>query len=120
MQLDFIQRQQETQFAAQMRQHYAQFQHLQQYGHGAMPLGMLPPQLMPPSTPGSRFSPSLYAHMAQPGLSAYHEAAAMARMGNTSGGGAAGGSGAPGAASSKGANSSKSKPEEIINLDESN
>ena len=100
-QLELIERQQASQFM-QMQQRYAalQQQYLQQMGQQ----GVYPPGMMP-TISGQRFSPSLYAHMAQPGLSAFHGGAAVAAMGSLDG---------------AGTSKEESKPAEVIDLDESN
>lgn len=106
VQLEMMQRQQESQFV-QMQQHYAQLQ--QQYMQQMGRMGMYPPMM--PTGPGTRFSPSLYAHMSQPGISALEGAGASAvgRINSEA---------AP--SSAKGLTSASASSQEVIDLDESN
>ena len=97
-----MERQHASQFM-QMQQRYAQLQ--QQYMQQMGQQGVYPPGMMP-SVSGQRFSPSLYAHMAQPGLSAFHGGAAVAAMGSVDRAGTS--------------KEDSSKPTEVIDLDESN
>ena len=90
-----------------MQQRYAQLQQQYMQQMGQQGAGAYSPGMMP-SVSGQRFSPSLYAHMAQPGLSAFHGGAAAAAIGT-----------------GDRARTSKSKEDEpkspeVIDLDESN
>ncbi|XP_076468089.1 uncharacterized protein LOC143298937 isoform X2 [Babylonia areolata] len=120
--MEMLQRQQ----FMQMQQHYAQLQqqYLQQMGGGGGGEGggMFPNAMMH-MAPGQRFSPSLYAHMAMPGLSAFHggvaAAAAMGSGGSGSSPGNSGGSSSKAGTSKEASTPSPSSSSEMTEKDKS-